>query len=84
LLGGKDFVKPENAKSKHDSRTFSENNKTISEQGHHNLCRVLREEIGIYLQVLQKATNLKDADVEEAVESLQRLCGDSLTVRDLL
>jgi hypothetical protein len=68
----------------HDSRSFPERNKTLSQQGYHNMCRVLRDEIQIYLQVIQRATNLNPQQKMEAMETIQTQCGDSLVVRDLL
>jgi hypothetical protein len=68
----------------HDSNQFKERNKTISEDGYHNLCRTLESEIHIYLQVMQKATNLNDQDVKEAAEDIHGICGDSIEVSDLL
>lgn len=68
----------------HDSQSFQERNKTLSKQGYHNMCRVLRNEIQIYLQVMQRATNLNEQQVMEAIEAVQKQCGDSLVVRDLL
>ena len=34
--------------------------------------------------VLQKAINLNDNNIQEAVDGIQELCGDSLIVKDLL
>lgn len=85
LLGGNDsFTTTHTRNHVHDSRAFQEHNKTLSILGKHNLCRVLQKEIQIYLQVLQKATNLNQNSVKEAVETIKRQCGDSLVVHELL
>jgi len=77
MLGGDGHV-PSNLWGNDSSqKDWPVKNNTVSEQGHQNLCRALCHEIQIYKQILVRAINLDDADVNASLQELN--CPDDLT-----
>ena len=47
----------------------------LSNQSHHTLCCALQEEIGVYVDLVQRAMNLDDSSRQETLGSLWKKCG---------
>lgn len=77
LLGGEGTVPSKMHMNDATDKKIPVYNKTISEEGHLNLCRALCHEIQVYKQVLSKAINLNEVDVLESLQELN--CPDDLT-----
>ena len=77
LLGGDGVVPTKMHFNDATNKNIPVYNKTISEEGHLNLCKALCHEIQVYKQLLVRAINLNEEDVKESLQELN--CPDDLT-----
>ena len=65
LLGGNGTVPSQMHANDASKKKIPVNNKTISEQGHLNMCKALCHEIQVYKQLMNAAINLNEDDVRK-------------------
>jgi hypothetical protein len=77
MLGGNGTVPSMMHANDASKKQIPVNNKTISEQGHLNMCRALCHEIQVYKQLMTAAINLNEEDTLESLRELN--CPDDMT-----
>jgi len=76
LLGGTGAALPKSRSHNNDAseKELAVSDKRLSEEGLSNMCRVLRQDIQVYKQVLEVADNLREGQVKESLRELKETC----------
>jgi hypothetical protein len=73
-LGGDTIMEFYDGDEAHENFTFP-NITSISTESQHILCCAIQEEVGIYVDLITRATNLDASSRQETFESLWKKCG---------